>query len=248
MLGAALNRLRPGSKTSEDNTHVEDMQEKERRAEPGSPSGSGISSGPTMVPSPQLEEKDVAAARQGGDGVAPDEKIPPMLQQGSREETIDTSFERKRTVQYSDGTNQAPETTATQSNAGLQHTMSGKRRRRGTTKSSARPQAVEEVLGREEAEELMKLVQGHLVLWPYDWYVLLSVSDLWTMLTMRAGLRRKREAATGCTTLISWRRWRSTTKALPVASRWVCTYGLDDGCLRSCIGLSGISDHCGSGY
>ncbi|KAK3071669.1 Phospholipase D1, partial [Teratosphaeriaceae sp. CCFEE 6253] len=171
MLGAALNKLRPGSKTSED-TQVDDLHEKERRAEPGSPAGSGISSGPTMVPSPQLEERE--AAKQG-DGIAPDEKAPPILQPASREETMDTSFERRRTVQYSNGTNQAPETTATQGTAGLQHSMSGRRRRRGTTKSSGRPAPVEEVLGRDEAEDLMKLVQGHLVLWPYDWCVLAAI-------------------------------------------------------------------------
>ena len=210
MLGAALNKLRPGSKSSEA-THVEELHEKERRAEPGSPTGSGISSGPTVVPSPQLEERDAATLRHmDTSGVAPDEKVPAMLQQSGREETVDTSFERKRTVQYSDGTNHAPETTATQSNAGLQHSLSGKRRRRGTTKSSARPAAVEEVLGRDEAEELMKLVQGHLVLWPYDWYVDESVTGLKRSLTLRVGLKKRREAGTGCTTLISWRRWRST--------------------------------------
>ncbi|KAK8219889.1 Phospholipase D1 [Zalaria obscura] len=90
---------------------------------------------------------------------------------------------RTRTIQYSDEKHQkhnekldhAPETTATQSekqtNGGLQHSNSTttRRRRRATTKSSAKPFYQEEVLEKDDAEELLKLVQGHLVLWPYDW-------------------------------------------------------------------------------
>ena len=45
-----------------------------------------------------------------------------------------------------------------------------KRRRRGTTRSSRRDfHASDDIIGKEEAEELMQAVQGHLVLWPYDW-------------------------------------------------------------------------------
>ncbi|KAF2862888.1 phospholipase D [Piedraia hortae CBS 480.64] len=52
----------------------------------------------------------------------------------------------------------------------LQPSTSQRRRRRATTKSS-RPtfNPAEEILGKEEAEGLLKLVQGHLVVWPYDW-------------------------------------------------------------------------------
>ena len=46
---------------------------------------------------------------------------------------------------------------------------STKRRRRGTTKSRAAFSNDEPVMGRSEAEEMMKLVQGHIVEWPYDW-------------------------------------------------------------------------------
>ena len=49
---------------------------------------------------------------------------------------------------------------------------SQRRRRRTTTKSSGRAfNAMDYVLEKAEAEELMSLVRGHLVLWPYDWYV-----------------------------------------------------------------------------
>ena len=44
------------------------------------------------------------------------------------------------------------------------------RRRRATTRGSRREfHASDEVLSRKEAEGLMNMVQGHLVVWPYDW-------------------------------------------------------------------------------
>lgn len=48
---------------------------------------------------------------------------------------------------------------------------SQKRRRRATTRGSVRAfQANDDsMLSKEDAEELLKLVQGHLVVWPYDW-------------------------------------------------------------------------------
>ena len=53
-----------------------------------------------------------------------------------------------------------------------QKTNSQRRRRRTTTKSSGKVfNSMDYLLEKEEAEELMTLVQGNLVLWPYDWYV-----------------------------------------------------------------------------
>jgi phospholipase D1/2 len=234
LFGAVVGKLRSGSKASSDEpTHTEEMHEK---AAPGSP-GSGASSGPTAVPSPEsqaLDEKeaarqaDVAAANAvaSTSGGVVDEKL--ALQSTNQDTIASASFERKRTVQYSESVNAAPETTATQSNAsanggGLHHTASQKRRRRGTTKSSARAPPVEEVLSRDEAEEVLKLVQGSLVVWPYDWYVLPTVRMIeCVVLTISTGWRRRREEGTGCTTLISLRRLRSTTECR-VSRR--CAYG-----------------------
>lgn len=160
VLSSALGKLRPGSNKMEDQTHTGALQEKERAA-PGSP-GSGNSSDPTAVPSPESQALDEKEAAKKADGLDRE----PSQDQGS--------FERKRTVQYSDDISQAPETTATQSlgdASKLQHATSQKRRRRATTKSSGRPQLLDEPMEKEEAEELLKLVQGRLVLWPYDWYV-----------------------------------------------------------------------------
>lgn len=78
---------------------------------------------------------------------------------------------RSRTVTYSE-----PSTTQ-QKRAHANTVTSGgsqnqKRRRRATTKSSTRAfHANDEniLLDKEDAEELLKLVQGHLVIWPYDW-------------------------------------------------------------------------------
>lgn len=60
---------------------------------------------------------------------------------------------------------------ATTSSAGLNATGSVKRRRRGTTKGSRGrgPIFPYDVLKRDEAEELCNMIQGNLVLFPYDW-------------------------------------------------------------------------------
>ena len=50
------------------------------------------------------------------------------------------------------------------------NTSTQKRRRRATTRSSRREfHASDDMIGRDEAEDLMHMVQGHLVVWPYDW-------------------------------------------------------------------------------
>lgn len=66
--------------------------------------------------------------------------------------------------------------TTTGTGAGLGHTPSQKRKRRGNTLKGGAGgggaglrNVPEEVLSGEEAEGLLKLVQGHLVLWSYDW-------------------------------------------------------------------------------
>ena len=50
------------------------------------------------------------------------------------------------------------------------NTSAQKRRRRATTRSSRREfHASDDILSQADAEDLMQIVQGHLVLWPYDW-------------------------------------------------------------------------------
>ena len=190
VLSNFVDKFRPSSRLSQDLTHTEEMREKEaakaEKSTPDSPS-SQPSSGATATPSPkttavdekeahkladEAEQNQTEKGAAGSDGVQDRQPSTTELDEKEGVKGEDMAFNRQKTVQYSDDINLAPETTATQSTTpnGLQHSGSQKRRRRGTTKSSARV-LPEEVLGREEAEELLKLVQGHLVLWPYDWYV-----------------------------------------------------------------------------
>lgn len=174
VLGGLVDKLRPGSTTGqgEKTTNPDDTSEREKPVQRGGLSGSpgsDASSGPTAVPSPvsrPLDEKE-ALKQPIDDGATEDQ---------SKDDG--TSFSRQRTLQYSGDVNQAPETQTSHSstlhlNGSLGHSTSQKRRRRAGTKSSGGRSAggpgTEEVLGRDEAEGLLKLVQGHLVLWPYDW-------------------------------------------------------------------------------
>lgn len=52
------------------------------------------------------------------------------------------------------------------------HSTTTNRRRRATIRGPRREfRASDDVIGRADAEVLMNMVQGHLVVWPYDWYV-----------------------------------------------------------------------------
>lgn len=57
-------------------------------------------------------------------------------------------------------------------NMNVQPGVQNRRRRRATTRSSRREfQAADDVMSREEAVHILEHVQGHLVVFPYDWYV-----------------------------------------------------------------------------
>lgn len=76
--------------------------------------------------------------------------------------SLNTTF-----VGYSDALNQ---NYAQGSTAGGTNNGSGKRRRRATTRSSRRDfSATDDLPSLEEAEELLGCIQGHLIVWPYDW-------------------------------------------------------------------------------
>ncbi|KAF3032902.1 Phospholipase D1 [Didymella heteroderae] len=67
-----------------------------------------------------------------------------------------------------------PPKTSPQTNSSTfpQRTSTRRSRRRATTKSSTRAfhaSDTDAMLGKEDAKSLMDLVQGHLVLWPYEW-------------------------------------------------------------------------------
>ena len=89
-----------------------------------------------------------------------------------------------------------------------------KRRRRATSRSSRREfHASDDIIGRGDAEELMELTQGHLVLWPYDWWVssfsLISRFGANVLCVVVGFLERNREG-TGCIVSMGWRHWKSS--------------------------------------
>lgn len=65
---------------------------------------------------------------------------------------------------------QSPPSTVAYSDALNRNTSTHKRRRRATTRSSRREfHASDDIISTADADELMHMVQGHLVTWPYDW-------------------------------------------------------------------------------
>lgn len=175
VLSGFVEKLHPGSRASEDvrQTREDDEKRSDEIKNEGSPASrdSGVSSGPTAVPSPQPEvanEKDAQNDLEGAE--EKDHNVKPINAAQEALTDEDVGGQRKA-VHYDEKINEPPETTATQTatnSTAPQPSGSQKRRRRGATKSSAR-NVPEEVLSSEEAESLLKLVQGHLVLWPYDW-------------------------------------------------------------------------------
>lgn len=161
LAGKILNKPRTNSASTTDRTP--EMAEKQRAEQPSRASDSPT----THLPDEEYDEK--AAQRQADlDGTA--------------DEEVATTNRKSKTIQFPDDTNEAPsagaETTATLMNGssatngggGLSHSMSQRKRRRAGTKGSGKPIFTnEEVLERDEAEDLLKLTQGRLVVFPYDW-------------------------------------------------------------------------------
>lgn len=82
------------------------------------------------------------------------------------------------------------------------NSTSQRRRRRTTTRSSRKEfLASDDLMDKAEAETLLEMVQGHLVLWPYDWYVfflILFVDSLYVFLFLLfLGWGKERERGGG---------------------------------------------------
>jgi phospholipase D1/2 len=165
-LADKTSKLRPGSKNSDSKnseaatTNGEELNEKQilNQVAPGSPE-TRASSVRTAAPSPY--QGPVDATENEKQNETANEKA------ALRADAVPS---RARTVRYTDtglGNNDLqPSTTGNSSS--LHASASQKSRRRANTKNSAKG-VPEEVLGRDEAEDLLKLTQGSLVLWPYDW-------------------------------------------------------------------------------
>ncbi|KAF2748305.1 phospholipase D1 [Sporormia fimetaria CBS 119925] len=86
--------------------------------------------------------------------------------------TDSTNLSRHRTVTISEPQKHNPTSRAHANTVSTNAGGSRKGRRRGATKSSTRAFNAEDtdlLLGKEDARRLLELVQGHLVVFPYDW-------------------------------------------------------------------------------
>lgn len=92
----------------------------------------------------------------------------------------------------------------------LNASQSRRRRRRGTATSCKREfHAADEMLDTQRSEELLNKTQGHLILWPYDWYVFIfDVSDKMHITDHLIGSRKKNQVETGCTHWTKSRLWK----------------------------------------
>ncbi|QIW95210.1 hypothetical protein AMS68_000728 [Peltaster fructicola] len=159
LFNGLMGKLRHGSKVSDDAPQTNGLSEKQDVL-PASP-GSAASSVPTAVPSPDarpLDEKDGFKQFDANDEKAV--QHPPEPDGGHPE--------RRRTVQIVDYASGGADAGASSTNLAPQQQNSQRTRKRAATKTQGRAQP-EEVMPKEDAEELLKMVQGSLVLWPYDW-------------------------------------------------------------------------------
>lgn len=74
-------------------------------------------------------------------------------------------------------------------------TPTRRRKRRATIDSRRELQSPDEVMSTQRAEKLLNKVQGHLILWPYDWFVILR--PLTGCLTLTAWCRLEKEEQGG---------------------------------------------------
>ena len=113
---------------------------------------------------------------------AAEENFPPLDSTIISSSTIDSekgSQQSRRKPTFTSATvseNKASNTTLP--NASNQGSV--KRRRRGTTKTSRRGfSASDDLLSQADADELLSMVQGNLVVFPYDWLIKEELNSNW---------------------------------------------------------------------
>jgi phospholipase D1/2 len=145
---------------------------------------------PLQRQDPALDEKGLATVpederqgtpeREGESVVDPDPSSPTTTASVPRSVTNPFNEKAGASPAFGEGeakhaahANGSTNTTNVNGNAsGTWGSGSARRRRRATTTRSRRDfSAADDILSVDEAEELLGLVQGHLVMWPYDWYV-----------------------------------------------------------------------------
>ncbi|KAH7419961.1 phospholipase-like protein D1 [Cadophora sp. MPI-SDFR-AT-0126] len=88
--------------------------------------------------------------------------------------------QQHRKTTFSSTTSGDKEKSSTAGSSTLVNHGSTKKRRRGTTKGSRKGfSASDDLMSRADAEELLSMVQGHLVMFPYDWLVKEELNSNW---------------------------------------------------------------------
>ncbi|KAG6359306.1 hypothetical protein INS49_012827 [Diaporthe citri] len=157
----------------------------------GSPAFSPPANSPFIpAPTAPADPEKAAAAREdsntNGSTVEPSSKL--VVPETSRATTPDKR-DRRTTFSTPDNTptisEKPPGSSASTTPAqGVQGSV--KRRRRANTRGSRHRPPVEELLTREQREGLLGMVQGHLVVFPYDWLVGADEKGNWLTLVDQA--------------------------------------------------------------
>jgi phospholipase D1/2 len=126
-----------------------------------------------------------------------DDELEPLPDLATSTQTTEKST--SQFVGYSEAVNMNSQTTT-------------KRRRRNTTRSSRKEfAATDDIPSKAEAEELLNLVQGHLVVWPYEWYELLNPTKLLTSAhPLMLGWLKLKKAGIGCIRLTRFHHSKSS--------------------------------------
>ncbi|KJZ79668.1 hypothetical protein HIM_01137 [Hirsutella minnesotensis 3608] len=113
------------------------------------------SGGQSSVPFPPLE-------------IAPTKASEPQGSKNPDRKTTFSALDKPPSKEIKESTNTVPA-----------HSGSVKRRRRATTKGSRRGFSIEDMPSRADAEDLLKMIQGNLVEFPYDWLLTEEQNGNW---------------------------------------------------------------------
>ncbi|EAW09161.1 phospholipase D [Aspergillus clavatus NRRL 1] len=160
--GTGINRLVPHSgSNSETHTHHKGAQGSDEKSEPRAAEAGrdGADRGQAdLAKQETLSSIDEKTALKVGDtagqGGTPNGR---SEESGPIKEAVEPQPTEPQAVDYSEALNR----NATNLNR--------RRRRRATTISKREFHASDDVMDKQQAEELLNKIQGHLILWPYDW-------------------------------------------------------------------------------
>lgn len=152
----------------------------------GSPAFSPPANSPFVPASTAPTDPEKAAAareesNENGSTVEPSSKL--AVPEASRATTPDKR-DRRATFSTPETISEKPPGSSASTTPGVQGSV--KRRKRANTRGSRHRPPVEELLTREQREGLLGMVQGHLVVFPYDWLVGADEKGNWLTLVDQA--------------------------------------------------------------